>query len=115
MGHFGRSTNIASPVLKTLPTSMTFHWTDFKRDHRVRLVVNGKDATFYKPDDTEVNIVLHFDAAELNATLKQLSPNKAMILLALDLQERDYGAELIVSLKADGKKIILNKLTFESE
>lgn len=120
MSHFGRRTNIASPLLKTLPSALSFHWTDFKRDHRVRLVVNGKDASFYLPDDTEVNIVLQFDAAELQAAIAQLrqapaASLPAAFLLNLDLQARDYGAELILSVQAKDKKIILQKVSFKKE
>lgn len=110
---FGRRTNIASPVLKTLPTSLDFQWTDFKRDRNFRLVVNHQDAEFYKPEDTKVAITLYFDIQELKQAFAQFTDAKDTIELNLDLQERDFGGELVVSVKNDKKAIVLKNTSFD--
>lgn len=53
MGDYGRNADIASPILKTLPTSLTFNWRDYK-DRNFRLIVNNRDAWLYNPDGTKV-------------------------------------------------------------
>ena len=112
---FGRRTNIASPVLKTLPVSLDFHWEDFKRNRNFRLVVNHRDANFYRPEDTEVNIKLYFDKTELSQAFRQFEKSTETITLDLDLQEREYGGELVVSVKNKDKKIILQNVGFDYE
>ncbi len=105
---FGKNTDIASPVLQSLPASLDFHWTDFKRDRKFRLVVNHQDADFAKSDDTNVAIKLHFDSNELRQAFAQFSDAKETLYVNLDLQERSFGGELIVSLK-NQKKILCCK------
>ena len=110
---FGRRTNIASPVLKTLPSSLDFQWEDFKRDRNFRLVVNHQDAEFYKSEDTKVAIKLYFDAQELKQAFTQFADAKETIELNLDLQERPFGGELVISLKNGKKSIVLNTTSFD--
>jgi hypothetical protein len=113
MDHFGRRTNIASPVLKALPASLDFHWSDFKRDRNFRLVINHQDAEFYKPEDTRIAIKLYFDTDELTRAFAQFKDATHSIQMELDLQERDFGGELVISLKDDDKKIILKNTSFD--
>lgn len=110
---FGRRAEIASPVLKTIPKSISFHWKDFKRDRNFRLVVRNRDAEFYKPDDTQVALTLYFDAEEIKHAFATIKDTSDTIQINLDLQERDFGGELIVSLKSRNKNIILNNVDFD--
>lgn len=113
MDHYGRSTNIASPVLKTVPESLDFHWEDVKRDRNFRLVINNQDAEFYKPDHSQIALTLYFDSTELTQALEQFKGTNDTILLDLDMQERDFGGELIVSLKNQYKEVVLNNISFD--
>ncbi len=113
LDHFGRRTNIASPVLKTLPVSLDFHWSDFKRDRNFRLVVNHQDAEFYKREDTQVAIKLYFDSQELQQAFAQFADAKDTIELNLDLQERAFGGELVISVKNGKKAIVLKNTQFD--
>lgn len=111
-GDFGRKAEVASPVLKALPTSLTFNWQDFK-DRSFRLVINNRDAWFYNPDDTHVALTLEFDTAEMEQAFKKISKANETAELNLNMVEKPYGAELIVHLKSAGKEIRLNKLRFD--
>lgn len=113
LDHYGRSTNIASPVLKTLPESVDFHWKDVKRDRNFRLVINNQDAEFYKPDHSQIALTLYFDPIELKQAFEQLKGTNDTILLDMDMQERDFGGELVISLKSQNKKIVLKNTGFD--
>lgn len=113
LDHFGRRANIASPILKTIPESLDFNWKDFKRDRNFRLVINNQDAEFYNPDRSQIALKLYFDVNELEHAFKQFAGTKNTIQLDLDLQERDFGGELIISLKDGKKKIILKNTSFD--
>lgn len=110
---FGRRANIASPLLKTLPSSLYFQWEDFKRDRNFRLVINHQDAEFYKPEDTKVVIRLYFDTQELKQAFAQFTDVKDTIELNLDLQERTFGGELIISVTNGKKAIVLKNTSFD--
>ncbi|MBK8187406.1 MAG: hypothetical protein IPK77_09330 [Cellvibrio sp.] len=113
LDHFGRKTNIASPILKSLPDSLDFQWMDFKRENNFRLVVNNQDAEFHKSEDTKVAIRLYFDPNELRQAFAQFSDTKETLELNLDLQEISFGGELIVSLNNQKKNIVLQNTSFD--
>ena len=109
----GRWAQIACPVLKTLPESMTFHWTDFKANRSFRLVVNERDAFFYDKDDTKVSITLKFDAAELTRAFQQLSKSTDLIQLNLHMEEKPRGAELLIHLQDSKQRTPLKKVQID--
>lgn len=110
----GRSALIASPILKTIPESITLHRTEFRKDGLFRLVVNGRDAFFYDKDrDVKVAITLKFDSAELNQTFQQLSNSSELIQLNLHVEEKPKGAELFVHLQNSKQRIPLKKIHFD--
>lgn len=111
MDDYGRRADIVSPILKALPKSLTFNWVDFK-ERSFRLVINNRDAWFYNPDDTHVGLTLEFDSAELEQAL-QTSGNTEPLDFNLNMVERPYGAELVVSVTNGSKDIKLNKFRFD--
>ena len=112
MGDYGRNADIASPILKTLPTSLTFNWRDYK-DRNFRLIVNNRDAWLYNPDGTKVALTLEFDAAEMEQAFKQLNDVNEVVQLNLNMIEVSRGVELVVHLKSAKKEIRLNKFRFD--
>lgn len=110
----GRSAHIASPILKTIPESITFNRTEFKNDGFFRVVVNGRDAFFYDKDrDVKVAITLKFDSTELNQAFQQLSNSSELIQLNLHVEEKPKGAELFVHLQNSKQRIPLKKIHFD--
>lgn len=111
-GDYGRYADVASPLVKTLPKSLTFNWTDVK-DRNFRLVINQREAWFYNPDETRVELTLEFDAAELEQAFKQIGNANETAELNLNMVEQPEGAELIVHVKSASKAVRLNKLRFD--
>ncbi len=108
----GRRANIASPVLKTIPKSLTFNWTDYK-DRNFRLIINNRDAWFYNPNDTVVALTLEFDPAEMEQAFKQVGGTNDIAQLNLNMAEQAHGVELTVHLKSGDKEVRLNNIRFD--
>lgn len=110
----GRRADIVSPVVRALPSSVTFRWADYKPNRAVRLVVNGRDANFYDKDGSVVQLTLFFDQTEIAQAFTQLGHTSDLpIQLQLQMEERPWGAELIPSLQNAVKKIVLHKTRFD--
>lgn len=108
----GRRANIASPVLKTIPKSLTFSWTDYK-DRNFRLLINNRDAWFYNPNDTVVALTLEFDPAEMEQAFKQVGGGNDVAELNINMSEQAYGVELTVHLKNEDEEVRLNNIRFD--
>lgn len=111
---FGRRANIASPVLKTIPGSITINRTEFRKNGSFRLVVNGRDAFFFDKDrDVKIAITLTFDPAELTQAFQKISSFSEFLQLNLHAEEKPYGAELFVHLQNNKQRIPLKNIHFD--
>lgn len=106
----GRSAHIASPLLKSLPSSITVHRKDFKADNFFRLASNGRDAWFFGKGDINVDFTLDLDTAELSQAFRQLGDTKETILLDLHLEQNSLGGNLSIIVKNSKKEIALKKV-----
>ncbi|RYY74323.1 MAG: hypothetical protein EOO52_15850 [Gammaproteobacteria bacterium] len=105
----GLDNQISSPILKTIPKSITFHWTAFRPDSSFRLMLNGRDKVFPASRDLEVALTLTFDAVELAQAFQKLGSSTGLIQLNLHMEEKPWGAELLIHLQNAKQKIPLEK------
>lgn len=105
----GRRAHIATPVLRAIPSAITFLWVPPNSNRYFRLAVNSSDAWFFDKEETKIELMLELDRDELKQAFQQFNESPHAIQLNLLMEENPLGADLTLHLKSGKRKIRLKK------